>query len=330
MHKNNNCCSIWIHQRFQTARQYTYNKFSFVTMCTEQLDLSRLAKRLVSEDGLADEATALQTIEEYKKFFFMLTECDETSTQMYLPSPTVDLVWQRHMLDTENYFTDCDRFDMPQGYCHRHELRGSISVINLPNDEEKNEHFAKTDNVAVQDNYCATLKAYESMYGCSPPEAVWPAVYDYGAQIEKRKFTNSRTDEKYLSYAIPHATIPPAVIPEVDIEDYALPDECVLMKNLLWVGEHVFDTLPLKQLKCVPGEVICQVAFEPQRETAVRKVVREYARFLLLIMRQSKLKLIAAKEGREPEKTAEITPSKLVDELWHAHILCSPAYFQFW
>ena len=299
-------------------------------MCTEQLDLSRLAKRLVSEDGLADEATALQTIEEYKKFFFMLTECEETSTICYLPSTTVDLVWQRHMLDTENYFIDCDRFDMPQGYCHRHELRGSTIAINLPNLEEKSGLSTNTDNAAVQDNYSATMRAYEAMYGCPPPKAVWPDIYDYGAQIEKRKFVNSRTDEKYLSYAIPHATIPPAVIPQIAIADYALPDECMLIKNLLWVGEHVFDTLPLKQLKCVPGEVICQVSFEPQRETAVRKVVREYARFLLLIMRQSKVKLIAAHEGRELEKTEEITPSKLVDELWHAHILCSPAYFQFW
>ena len=181
---------------------------------------------------------------------------------------------------------------------------------------------------AVQDNYDATLRAYQNMYGSSPLEAVWPAVYDLIAQAEKSKFES--IDEKYLSYAIPHATIPFAVIPRVVIADYALPDKCMLIKNLLWVGEHVFDTLPHKQLKCVPGEVICQVSFEPQRETAVRKVVREYARFLLLIMRQSKLKLIAAREGREPEKSAEITPSKLVDELWHAHILCSPAYFQFW
>ncbi len=292
-------------------------------MCTEQLDLSRLAKRLVSEDGLADEASALQAIEEYKKFFIMLTECDETSAPMYLPSPTVDLVWQRHMLDTENYFTDCDRFDMPQGYCHRHEVPSFVAHVSLADDKKK-----EVISASVQANYRATLKAYESLYGRSPPESMWPTVYDC-AQAEKRKVNS--TDEMCLSYAIPHNVDPPAfACTRRNIEDYALPDECVLMKNLLWVGEHVFDTLPLKQLKCVPGEVICQVSFEPQRDTAVRKVVCEYARFLLLIMRQSKLKLMAAKEGREPEKSAEITPSKLVDELWHAHILCSPAYFQFW
>lgn len=47
-------------------------------------------------------------------------------------------------------------------------------------------------------------------------------------------------------------------------------------------------------------------------------------------MRQAKAEMLAAEEGRVLEKTAEITPSKLVDELWHAHILCSPAYFAFW
>jgi hypothetical protein len=300
-----------------------------------QLDLSRLANRLVSEDGLKDIDFAHEAILEYKRFFFILTESGEFPCRRFLPSSIVDLVWQRHMLDTLNYFDDCNRFDMPGGYCHRHELysTGTDVVDGITCLESAKAVCPSVLDNAVQAHYTFTLKEYESMYGCRPREDVWPRVYNCVAQHEKRKMkiTATAAEMRCLSYAVPHAGVPylnPATME--DIDTYVLPDELVIMKNTMWVGEMVYKTLPLKQLKCVKGEVISQISFEPQGQDAVTNVVREYARFLLLVMRRARDDMIASRQGRMLREQPEITPSKLVDELWHAHILCSPAYFQFW
>ncbi|RYH15449.1 hypothetical protein EON65_31765 [archaeon] len=322
---------------------------SSINSTLAELDLSRLAKRLVSEDGLKDENFAHLVIEEYKKFFFTLAECScDAPCPIYLPSPLVDLVWQRHMLDTANYFTDCDRFDLPQGYCHRHELLGSNNSWINSSTTVKEEG---DDYVFAQKHYSFTLQAYKTLYGCAAPQAIWPTVYDYGARVENRKVVgkfkatddgvegNTQEEKRYISYAVPHANISSLTLSlsaTTDIASYQLPTEETLVKNLTWVGELVFDTLPLKQLKCVQGEVISKISFNinpiqsEQRSCMVRKVVVEYARFLLLLMRQAQFELSASQESRELKNTLEITPSKLVDELWHAHILCSPAYFAFW
>eukprot|EP01031_Cornospumella_fuschlensis_P027188 gene27188-32851_t len=325
-----------------------------------KLDLTRLAKRLVSEDGLPDLAFALLVIEEYKKFFFLLAESsgdddddkvvvdDDNITDkgcpMYLPSGMVDLVWQRHMLDTANYFEDCDRFDLPQGYCHRHELLSCNDESLVPSSD------GVDCFVVAQKHYAFTVRAYEALYGSAPPQDIWPAMYDYAGRVENRKVIDGYTgvdgsgtttaEKRYISYAIPHATIStvtmtPLLSAVKDIASYELPAEETLVRSLAWVGELVFDSLPLKQARSVQGEVICQISFDPnptqsqKRACLVRKVVVEYARFLLLLMRQAHLDYVASRESREPERIAEITPSKLVDELWHAHILCSPAYFAF-
>jgi hypothetical protein len=301
----------------------------------DQLDLKRLAKRLVSEDGLKDEAFAHEVIAEYKKFFFLLVDSsDESPSRRYLPSSAVDLVWQRHMLDTFNYFEDCAKFDMPGGYCHRHELYstsdGTLSSAEVS--EDKGWHPASMD-VSAQGHYVLTLKEYESVYGCAPREDIWPRVYDFVAQHEKRKVKThlDGREEKCLSYAVPHALLPACEYGPVDITNYSVPAEDVLVKGLMWVGELVYDTLPLKQLKCAKGEAIGQISFEAhQREQAVAKVVKEYARFLLLVMSSNAERMLASKQGGLLEAKPEVTPSKLVDELWHAHILCSPAYLCFW
>ena len=313
----------------------------------DQLDLSRLAKRLVSEDGLKDESFALLAITEYKKFFFLLVDSEyEATCNAYLPSPIVDLVWQRHMLDTLNYFDDCTKYNMPNGYCHRHELRTALttSKSDSASSEAKEEvNITFSTGLTAQQNYSFTLKSYEEMYGQQAPEEVWPQKYDYGALIEKRK----HCDVKYLSYAIPHADIPAPMFNHNTFRDdnanktYALPDDLELVKELMWVGELVYDTLPVKQAQCIKGEAIGQITFgnSERRAAAVNRVTREYARFLLLIMRRGVEDAERERETRnsnheseveELQKRPEITPSKLVDELWHAHILCSPAYFDFW
>jgi hypothetical protein len=91
--------------------------------------------------------------------------------------------------------------------------------------------------------------------------------------------------------------------------------------------------LPLKQLICEQSAVIAEIAFEADshRSKAVKTVGTEYARFMILVMQKNWTEMNATEVGESVHNMPwEVTPSKLVDELWHAHILCSPAYFCFW
>jgi hypothetical protein len=303
-----------------------------------QLDLARLAKKLVSEDGFRDLAFAHEAILEYKKFFFMLAESEYTGSnddrgpedrvRGYLPSAMIDLVWQRHMLDTARYFQDCERFDMPGGYCHRHELFDA--------DEYQVASLCSHCGYAQAD-YSFTLQEYERAFGSAPRDDIWPQQYELMAPQHKKRKAKVRRDEElherqYLSFAVPHMIVPYCETAAIrGMDKYTVPNEETLMAHLLWVGELVFDTLPQKQVRSLPGEAIGRISMGVQRRKAVMEVVREYARFLILVMRKNYGDMIATHTGNDTVNSSmEVTPSKLVDELWHAHILNSPAYFSFW
>lgn len=78
------------------------------------LDFHRLVRRLVAEDGFPDSKTALRAISAYERFFMLVAS---HQTEPLSPSQAVDLVWQRHMLDTRAYMQDCHRF--AGSYIHR-------------------------------------------------------------------------------------------------------------------------------------------------------------------------------------------------------------------
>jgi hypothetical protein len=324
----------------------------------QAFDLSRLAKRLVSEDGMRDTEFALAAIHEYKRFFCLLIESDGDSggDVAYLPSAAVDKVWQRHLLDTQQYFLDCEEYDMPGGYLHRHEL---WSAASWPQQQARAEAewggespasvaALSVDATVAQTHYLFTKAAYKEAYGEAPREDLWPALYEYTGPTGGHRKVNSDSGDKYISYALPQATLPAdthTLVSHSDPLNYTLPSESELLEKLHWVGELVFDSLPAKQAVCGPGEAVCRIAFsaDVQRVQAVALVVREYVRFLLLLMQKKHGMYLRDEQGSDASRSdtdtagtifdfgpsAELTPSKLVDECWHAHVLCSPAYFQF-
>ena len=64
----------------------------------EQLDLSRLLRRLVAEDGLGSPARATAAIVEYTRFLRLARL--HPGERLQCPA-AVDAVWQRHLLDTK-------------------------------------------------------------------------------------------------------------------------------------------------------------------------------------------------------------------------------------
>jgi hypothetical protein len=314
-----------------------------IRILLDTLDLERLTGKLVGEDGFRDVDFAREAILEYKKFFFMLTECEygenlnHNALRRFLPSSFVDLVWQRHMLDTARYFEDCERFDMPGGYCHRHEL----FATDAPNSTDQrvvsrgSVHQPTSPSGCAQADYFFTLEEYERSFGHAARKDIWPDQYDFVTQHEKRKtktcdITGGHQEGKYLSFAVPHVIVPYSQNVCYHDGKYTVPNEEALIANLNWVGELVFDTLPLKQMRSLRGQAIGKISFQTERITAVAKVVREYARFLILVMQKNYMDTDDRNGKDDFEQSLEVTPSKLVDELWHAHILCSPAYFSFW
>ena len=80
-------------------------------------------------------------------------------------------------------------------------------------------------------------------------------------------------------------------------------------EDLEWLGVAVARELPLKQAVCKKSEPLRKIAITDPAAT-----VAEYKKFLRLMV---------------DEKGAWFTPSKLVDELWHRHMLDTVAYCKF-
>jgi hypothetical protein len=70
------------------------------------LGLDRIVRRLIAEDGFESYTTAMRSIAEYEKFFLLAARHRNVP---HVPSSRVDIVWQRHMLDTLAYAEDCAR-----------------------------------------------------------------------------------------------------------------------------------------------------------------------------------------------------------------------------
>jgi hypothetical protein len=307
------------------------------------LDLDRLVKRLVTEDGIETPELARQAIEEYKKFL-VLCIFAQTEGQMMVPSAMVDMVWQRHQLDTANYFEDCSYLCIPGGYLHRHCFAVKQEAYSVESKAGDN------SSCFLMSAYENTLQLYEETFEVAPEPVIWSRWLDTASVAVA------------VGVAIPLREIRSSGSAEVATEEQ-------LVAELLWVGEVVRVELPVKQARCPgAGEPINQIRFYPhgdsfvpsaeQEQQRLEVVVREYVRFLKLVLKYHHGEVTALEEGSEERTAAEltgaqevkqsdheavpasgrlrtkkahfqVTPSKLVDELWHTHILRSPAYFQF-
>eukprot|EP01043_Picozoa_sp_COSAG02_P064836 COSAG02_NODE_9600_length_2166_cov_1.061442_1_plen_278_part_10 len=83
----------------------------------ENLNLERYVKKLASEDGLGSAELARDAIALYQGFLRVAR--DDPGQPHTLPSADVDLVWQRHILDTMQYHADCERIFGAASYAHR-------------------------------------------------------------------------------------------------------------------------------------------------------------------------------------------------------------------
>lgn len=150
---------------------------SVLTTLMDELDLARLLKRLVSEDCIGDAEFVSKVIVEYKKFFILVAESDGDN-DIIVPSQLIDFVWQRHQLDTLNYFDDCKNFGIDYDYLHRHAVNSLTihPILSVTGECLDVLDVKKCDNV-LQYWYDNTKDLYETIFGMRPPENIWPAQF---------------------------------------------------------------------------------------------------------------------------------------------------------
>jgi hypothetical protein len=210
------------------------------------LGLARLIRRLVAEDGYEGIEAAARAIEEYERFFRLAARGEWARL---VPSRRVDLVWQRHMLDTRAYAEDCQR--LAGAFLHReHGASG--------------EDYARTrEELAPVDATMWDGAGLASVVrgGMEPAEAF---AHGGGLEAEDLSGVVARARASLVAKGVASA----------------------------WIEEG------REQLATEAGaaEAVC-----------------EYRRFLALLMGCGE----------------RVTPCKLVDELWHQHILDSREYARF-
>jgi hypothetical protein len=108
--------------------------------------------RLARENGWTTEQ-AERVIEEYRRFAFLTVRAGHEVT----PSDAVDQAWHLHLCYTRDYWERfCPLLGAP---LHHGPTRGGAA-----------------ENARFYDNYCATLRSYERLFGCPAPADLWPSA----------------------------------------------------------------------------------------------------------------------------------------------------------
>jgi hypothetical protein len=110
------------------------------------------SERLARENGWSLEYT-LRSIEEYKRFMFLISIADHPLT----PSDQVDQVWHLHLLYTYSYWIE---------FC-QNTLGKQIHHGPTKGGKHEQEKFT--------DWYAKTKDLYKELFSTDPPEDIWPS-----------------------------------------------------------------------------------------------------------------------------------------------------------
>jgi hypothetical protein len=107
--------------------------------------------RLARENGWSLQFT-LRSVEEYKKFIFMICVAGHPVT----PSDQVDQVWHLHLLYTESYWIDLCQNTLGKSVHHGPTKGGTA------------------EQTKFTDWYQKTKEVYKSLFEAEPPKDIWP------------------------------------------------------------------------------------------------------------------------------------------------------------
>ena len=125
--------------------------------------------RLAYENAWDFEFT-LQTIQEYKKFLFLMCIAPHPLS----PSDQVDQVWHLHLLYTQSYWIDLCQHTLGRPIHHGPTKGG------------------KTEKDKFDDWYSRTKELYQQTFEQTPPADIWPANEDRFSDVHFQRI-NIRT-----------------------------------------------------------------------------------------------------------------------------------------
>jgi len=190
-----------------------------VDAALRKLNLSRLLKRLTHEDGLGTTHRSLGAIGEYKAFLKLVWL---HPGENLMPSKAVDLVWQRHLLDTKVYAEEC----VALFGTHLHRVYDAVEAPGAA--LERTMRLYKTANGAVPDDVADLWKELATV----------PASTSVSADLP-------RPPQKPLLRALRTNAV--SAVEDEDLE---------------WLGVAVATELPLKQAVCKHSEPLRQIAIK--------------------------------------------------------------------
>jgi len=147
----------------KTQKQELWNKLQEFSLDNPESSFV-FSHRLARENGWTKEYTN-RAIEEYKKFLYL----SAISGRSLTPSDEVDQVWHLHMIYTQSYWTDLCKNVLGMNFHHGPTKGG------------------KQESVKYNDQYQFTLDLYNSEFGYSAPEDLWPSKEKRFANIVYRR-----------------------------------------------------------------------------------------------------------------------------------------------
>lgn len=129
----------------------THEDLSIVREYIRNLDFTWVIKKITRPDPniarLWTEKAAQEALEQYKNYLYLMRKHMGTE-QLLPPSVEVDEMWHHHILDTRNYFKDCEAIF--GHYQHHFPYFGMRS---------------KDDEAALQTAFARTQEKYHEEYG---------------------------------------------------------------------------------------------------------------------------------------------------------------------
>jgi hypothetical protein len=124
-----------------------------------QIDLSRVSRRVAKEHPEWTQARLDAAIAEYRKFLCLV----KAGHNNISPCLDVDEIWHAHILFTMDYVRDCNKvFGF---YVHHNPL---------DDEEEEQQETEDSESVELQsEGFHNTFVAYQQVFGVLPPAAIW-------------------------------------------------------------------------------------------------------------------------------------------------------------
>lgn len=116
----------------------------------EPLSALTFTERLTRENGWSIQFT-LRTVEEYKKFMFLICLAEHPLT----PSDQIDQVWHLHLLYTQSYWNDFCKNTLNRNI-HHGPTKGGVD-----------------ENTKYTNWYEKTKELYQTIFESVPPEDIW-------------------------------------------------------------------------------------------------------------------------------------------------------------